>query len=102
MRTTSAVLASHQPSPGRTVGTDLTVLLDEVGRTDLDAPVWEVLARRARVVTADLAARGLVPPHLVVAPNDPPVVATRLLAAAWRHASAAADRAVLTVRSACA
>lgn len=102
MRTTSAAPAPRAATSSRVVETDLTALLDEVGRTDLGAPAWEVLARRARALTADLADRGLVPPHLVVAPSDPPVVAARLLAAAWGHASAAADRVVLSVRAACA
>ncbi|WP_052664162.1 hypothetical protein [Nitriliruptor alkaliphilus] len=102
MRTTSAAPATRQPSHARPVDDDLTTLLDEVGRTDLSAPAWEVLARRARLLTSDLADRGLLPPHLVVAPTDPPVVAARLLAAAWGHASAAADPTPLSVRAACA
>lgn len=87
-----------QPTPlthPASVTTPLRVLLDDVARADPAAPGWDVLATRAATITADLAAAGRLPHHLVVAPTDPPVVVARLLAAAVRpsrarHARAAA------------
>jgi hypothetical protein len=65
--------------------TPLTQLLSDVAATELDALGWDVLARRARSVTGDLAAAGQLPHHLVVALTDPPVVVARVLLVAARR-----------------
>lgn len=72
----------------------LSALVDEAARTDLGAAAWTSLADRASLVTTDLAAAGSLPPHLVVAPADPPVAIARTLLVAARAAGhAAAARA---------
>jgi hypothetical protein len=61
-------------------------LLHEVASTSLDDEVgWASVRRRAGVHTARLAADGRLPQHLVVGPDDQPVLVNRTIAAAWRH-----------------
>jgi hypothetical protein len=55
-----------------------TTPLDDVG-------TWSDLRHRAAHHTARLAADGRLPRHLVIAREDPPVLVSRSIAAAWRH-----------------
>lgn len=74
--------------------TPLTQLLRDVAATELDALGWDVLARRARTVTGDLAAAGQLPHHLVVALTDPPAVIARVLLVAARPSRRRTARSV--------
>lgn len=66
----------------------LRPLLAAVAVMDLDDKVaWAALLRVAWQTTTDLAAQGELPRHLTVDPDDPPVLATRTIAAAWKHAT---------------
>lgn len=57
-----------------------------------DGEGWSRFRPAARATTAHLAADGALPGHLVVNADDPPVVITRTIAAAWRHVTDAPSR----------
>lgn len=68
-------------------------LLAAAAVTDLDDQLgWAVVLRDAATATTRLAAAGELPAHLAVAVTDPPVVACRLIGAAWRHVTDAPSR----------
>lgn len=68
-------------------------LLDAAARLDLlDRDGWDRLRDAARTRFAVLIAGGQLPKHLAIAPDTPPVVVTRSIAAAWRHVTAAPTR----------
>lgn len=91
--------ARRRPRKARVVATDpvgddgierLEALLDAAARLDLhDRVGWARLRDAARVTIGGLVAGGRLPRHLVVVPDDPPVLVTRTIGAAWRHASMA-------------
>lgn len=73
--------------------TRLRPLLDAAGQLDLeDLEGWNRLRHAARTTTAVLVAGGALPGHLAVSTDDPPVLITRTIAAAWRHATSAPSR----------
>lgn len=64
-------------------------LLCEAAATDLaDDVAWAGLVTRAHHLTRELVASGQLPSALVVARDDPAVVAQRVIATAWRHVDA--------------
>jgi hypothetical protein len=84
----------------------LAVVLAAAAATDLDDPAWHEVQQDAVATTRDLVDTGDLPHHLAVASQDPPVVAVRTIAAAWRHVTAGpaardvrADRDVGWVRT---
>jgi hypothetical protein len=84
-------------SPARSSTSEAVVrlrpLLDAAAILDLDDhDGWNRLRASARTVTGALAAGGRLPAHLVVALEDPPILVSRTLTAAWRQATAAADQ----------
>jgi hypothetical protein len=85
------------PSPARSATSEavgrLRPLLDAAATLDLeDRAGWRRLRASARAATGALAAGGRLPPHLVVAPDDPPILVNRTLAAAWRQATSPANQ----------
>lgn len=70
----------------------LARLLRAAASTATGDPAWSDLTCDARAVTVALAGTGALPGHLVVGPHDPPALVTRLLVAAWRHATSAPVR----------
>ena len=82
-----------QPATEPSPITRLRPLLAAAASTDLDDHVtWAALRMLAHEVTVDLAAHGQLPRHLTVARDDAPVVATRTIAAAWKHVTGTPQR----------
>lgn len=73
--------------------TRLRPLLDAAGMLDLDdREGWNQLRHAAQATTAELVTAGVLPEHLAVGADDPPVVIARTIAAAWRHAASPPSR----------
>lgn len=73
--------------------TRLRPLLDASGLLDLDdREGWNRLRHAARVTTAELVTGGVLPEHLAVAADEPPVLIARTIATAWRHAEKTPSR----------
>lgn len=71
----------------------LRPLLAAVVALDLDdREGWIRLRHAAGVATNALSAAGALPEHLTVGVDDPPVLVSRTLAAAWRYATSAPER----------
>lgn len=84
--------ADRRPDPTGPVEDDglerLVALLDGAASLDLrDRVGWARLRDAARGTIGELVAGCRLPHYLVVAPDDPPILVTRTIAAAWRHAS---------------
>ncbi|MCC5948533.1 MAG: hypothetical protein JJT89_08770 [Nitriliruptoraceae bacterium] len=85
--------ATHGGVPVADGPATLRPLLTAVATTDLDDHGrWTSILDDAAEATTQLAAVGVLPPHLTVARTDAPVLAARLIAAAWRHVTAAPAR----------
>jgi hypothetical protein len=94
-RTSSALAAAELRRLRRTIldrqrrsrdAATLRQLLSEASTAALDdVGAWTGLRERAAEQTDRLARAGRLPRHLVVTRSDPPVVAARTLAAAWRR-----------------
>jgi hypothetical protein len=85
--------ADRRPAPTGPGGDDglerLAALLDSAASLDLrDRVGWTRLRDAARWTIGGLVAGSRLPHYLAIAPDDPPVLVTRTIAAAWRHASA--------------
>lgn len=66
--------------------TQVGSLLSAAAATPLDdVATWTTLRERAAEQTSGLARTGGLPSHLIVRPDDVPVVVARTIAAAWRH-----------------
>jgi hypothetical protein len=64
----------------------LDPLLAKAAALDLDdARGWADLRVTSHATTTLLSAAALLPPHLQVQPDDPPVLVARKIATAWRH-----------------
>ena len=73
----------------------LRPLLAAAATTDLDDhEAWTAILRSAHQVTAELLAHGGLPAHLTVCQDDTPVLATRMIAAAWKHVTGSPERVV--------
>jgi hypothetical protein len=64
----------------------LDPLLAKAAALDLDdVRGWADLRAASHATTTLLSAAALLPPHLQVRHDDPPVVTARKIATAWRH-----------------
>lgn len=86
METLRTILPGESAEAADTVRDDLAPLLGLAAGLNLaDDEAGARLRQRAHLVTSRLVAEGRLPVGLLVATDDPLVVVTRTLAAAWRR-----------------